>query len=248
MDCDDDNASLWYLDGSSADCPGVSCRQILDDGFAQGDGTYWINPDDGAAPFQAWCDMDVNSDGGGWTLIAMIHYAGHNNVVEPQTWYQDGNNVIDKLWTNQFQTNQQPSAFGAELFVPLLGPGSIARIEAHQTQGPSQVRTVYRDVATSASFRNWWLQTAGASQVCEDLDLTDGCESMAYIGDDGGGTTDTYTPVGLCSQPVPDFSQPLCWITRFNGDDQIHASGVAVNSWTGYWTTWGNGLKIWLRE
>lgn len=56
--------------GATADNPGLSCKQILDDGASTGDGPYWLDPDgpphDDA--FQTQCDM--SSAGGGWTLVA----------------------------------------------------------------------------------------------------------------------------------------------------------------------------------
>ena len=43
---------------------GASCKQILDGGMSNGNGTYTINPGNGN--IQVYCDM--TNDDGGWTL------------------------------------------------------------------------------------------------------------------------------------------------------------------------------------
>ncbi len=67
QDCDDSDGSVYP--GTDASCPGTSCLQLLSQG-SEDDGTYWIDPDgDGLGAFEAYCDM--NTDGGGWTLLAV---------------------------------------------------------------------------------------------------------------------------------------------------------------------------------
>lgn len=51
--------------GAYERCPGLSCLDILEQGFSTGDGLYWIDPL-GESAYRVHCDMSL--DGGGWTL------------------------------------------------------------------------------------------------------------------------------------------------------------------------------------
>ncbi len=71
-DCDDADASVLPEIGGGC-ALGVSCLDVQDSGYDDGDGEYTIDPDGygtGEDPFDVWCDM--TTDGGGWTFIANI--------------------------------------------------------------------------------------------------------------------------------------------------------------------------------
>ncbi|MBU1537600.1 hypothetical protein KKF84_19960, partial [Myxococcota bacterium] len=61
---------------------GASCLEILENGDSMGSGYYPIDPDgpQGHTPVMTWCDMET--DGGGWTLVA-IYGTGTNR---PTSW------------------------------------------------------------------------------------------------------------------------------------------------------------------
>lgn len=60
--------------GSDPGHPGASCKDILDNGGATGDGAYWV---DLGTPTKVYCDMSTK--GGGWTLVRRNVDAGWND-------------------------------------------------------------------------------------------------------------------------------------------------------------------------
>ncbi len=57
--------------GQGQACEFKDCVEVLESGYSQGDGPYWIDPDgpEGADPVETWCNM--STAGGGWTLVAI---------------------------------------------------------------------------------------------------------------------------------------------------------------------------------
>jgi hypothetical protein len=65
-DCDDGAATITDSGtGATSDCPASSCLEILNNGYSNGDGVYYI--DFSGVSTAMYCDMTTNN--GGWTVI-----------------------------------------------------------------------------------------------------------------------------------------------------------------------------------
>ncbi|MGC6507391.1 MAG: LamG-like jellyroll fold domain-containing protein [Myxococcota bacterium] len=115
QDCDDNDPTVYTPDGSSASCAALSCKWIENSGYAQGNGIYWLDPD-GTGAFEAYCDM--NTDGGGWTLILKA--------------VNDNFEYDDPIWTSDNTLN--PTDF------QLTGAG-VAKYPAFNSVAFTEIRT-----------------------------------------------------------------------------------------------------------
>jgi hypothetical protein len=89
-DCDDNDASLMYVDGSSSSCPAYSCLEILNNGYSNGDGNYWIQP--ASTVIEVTCDM--GTEGGGYTYYPVSGGISTNRYTDNNTCKNLGMDIV----------------------------------------------------------------------------------------------------------------------------------------------------------
>jgi cysteine-rich repeat protein len=230
--------------------PAKSCKAILDAKASLGDGSYWLDPD-GPGPnaaVQTWCDM--TRDGGGWTLVGLVHRANSYNVSEPKAWFTAGNNA-GALAFQQETIDASPSAYAATTWQALLGAAGQARFDLHAHLDPAVRRSWYK-TAQWQGFAEWFNNDSNASQVCTNVAMSQNCSSgtIGKVVNDRteltgmnlnhyGYQTDCPLHLRLDSDLGASFSAVCSCTTNYNNNAWPDSGGDGH---------WGNGLRIWLRE
>ena len=118
-DCDDADDSVGSQDGSSENCPSVSCSALLASGITV-DGLYWLDPD-GEGAFEAVCDMTTS--GGGWTLAGTVVKVDTNSWGTEATWTDESTFGDASGWKAGDHKNRFWQEVATDLMVTTDGTG-----------------------------------------------------------------------------------------------------------------------------
>ena len=163
-DCDDGNSAVAAF-GLSQTCPGQSCLDLLNYGYA-GDGSYWIDPEsDGSGAFEVYCDMTTS--GGGWTLVLMTQESD-SSTFRYDSVYWTGSDLLNETTTDpSADTNMKNLAYNTlsftEIRLDMTSLGNSHTISTSQSSAHAIFTGSHHDPGLSRTEYLDWIDESNSN-------------------------------------------------------------------------------------